>query len=226
MTHEDVRVAFVSLDVSAERLRALSSLLSPDERARAERFAFERHRRRFTAARGQLRETLGAALAMSPEAIRFEQGPNGKPRLAQDKDGAWRFNVSHSDERAAFAIARGLELGVDLEALRSDIDHAAIAARFFAPAERDALLALPEHERAAGFFEIWTRKEAFVKLLGDGLTIPLASFVVSLGRNARLLAGGEAAKARFAAPVELRSLEAPPGFVAALAVAGRPSGVL
>ena len=197
--------------------------LSADERGRAERFVFEVHRRRFTAARGLLREVLGRELLIEPAAIRFEYGPHGKPALASDIGSELRFNVSHTQARALVAITRGFELGVDIEAVREGIDYVAIAKRFFSQAEQTALLALSEPRRAEAFFTIWTRKEAYVKLKGGGLVIPLDSFDVSLDEPARLLrsAGGDPA----ARPVELESLPAPSGFRAALAVAGRPAAV-
>lgn len=209
--------------MSESRLRRLRESLSGDERGRAERFVFEVHRRRFTAARGLLREVLGGELRIEPAAVRFDYGPRGKPALARDLETELRFNVSHAQERALLAVARGLELGVDIEAVREGIDTTAIAKRFFSPLERSALLALPEAARADAFFTIWTRKEAYVKLLGGGLAIPLDSFDVSLGEPARLLRskGGEAA----AEPVELLSLTVPTGFRAALAIAGGPAAV-
>lgn len=215
-----MRVLSACLDVSEPRLRELRGSLQPDEQSRAERFVFEVHRRRFVAARGLLREALAAELGIEPKAVRFEYGPRGKPSLVRGLDPELRFNVSHSQDRAVFALARGLELGVDIEAVREDIEHAAIASRFFSPMERAALLALPEPARAAAFFTIWTRKEAYVKLLGGGLAIPLDSFEVNLEQPARLLRAGREGT------TELRSLEAPPGFVAALALAGSPIGVL
>lgn len=218
MSAGGVRVVTASLDVKEPRLRELRAWLSAAERARAERFVLELHRRRFVAARGMLREALAAELLVEPAAVGFEHGPRGKPRLVRGVDPELGFNVSHAQDRAVFAIARGLELGVDIEALREDVEHAAIARRFFSPGERDALFALPDRARAAAFFTIWTRKEAYIKLLGGGLVIPLDSFEVNLEEPARLLrAGSEGAAER----VELRSLEAPPGFVAALAVAAR-----
>ena len=207
--------------MSEERLGRLRDSLSRDERARAERFVFEVHRRRFTAARGLLREVLGRELRIEPPAVRFDYGPRGKPALARDLESGLRFNVSHAQERALLAVARGLELGVDIEAVREGIDHTAIAKRFFSRVECDALLALTEPARADAFFTIWTRKEAYVKLLGGGLLIPLDGFDVNLGEPARLVRSMEAA----AEPVELLSLTVPAGFRAALAFAGGPAAV-
>lgn len=221
MSGASLRVFSASLDVSQARHRRLRESLSGDERARAERFVFEVHRRRFAAARGLLREVLGRELRIEPAAVRFDYGPRGKPALARDLEAGLRFNVSHAQQRALVAVARGLEVGVDIEAVREGIDHTAIAKRFFSRAECDALLALPEPARADAFFTIWTRKEAYVKLLGGGLLIPLDSFDVSLGEPARLVRSQETA----AEPVELVSLTVPTGFRAALAVAGGPAAV-
>jgi 4'-phosphopantetheinyl transferase len=212
-----VRVVSSTLDVAAERLAELQASLSDDERARAERFVLERHRRRFVAARGTLRELLARELGERPRALRFEYGPHGKPRLRGAELG---FNASHSQDLALYALARGRELGVDVEALREDVDHAAIAARFFSPSEREALRGTPADARAGAFFSIWTRKEAFVKLLGGGLAIPLDSFDVSLGEPAVLLRLPERAGA-----ASLATLPAPPGYRAALAYSGGPAGI-
>jgi 4'-phosphopantetheinyl transferase len=213
-----IRVVSVSLDAPEARLEELRARLAPDEQARAERFVFERHRRRFSAARGLLREQLAAELGASPDALRFEYSPHGKPHLEGERE--LRFNLSHSQERALVALARGRELGIDIEGLREDVAHEAIAARFFSPLERAALAQLEAARRAAAFFAIWTRKEACVKLLGGGLRIALDSFDVSLDEPARLLRAPEGA-----GDLELRSLEAPAGFRAALAWTGGPAEI-
>ena len=207
-----------ALDVGPARIDALFRLLSHDEQARALRFVFELHRRRYAAARGLLRETLGRLLPAEPASLHFEYGPHGKPRLGGAR-AAVGFNVSHSGERALFAFARERELGVDIEAVRAEIDHAAIASRFFSPGEQRALRELPEPDRAAGFFRIWTRKEAYVKLLGGGLAIGLDAFDVSLDEPARLLRTAVPA-AEHQGQVRLHSLAAAAGFEAALAYSG------
>jgi 4'-phosphopantetheinyl transferase len=220
----EVRVVEAGLGLPPARLDALLGLLAPDERARAERFVFDVHRRRFAAARGLLRELLGRLLEKAPASLRFEYGPHGKPRLRHDPGTALSFNVSHSGERALFAFARGRELGVDIEAVRAEIDHAAIAARFFAEGERRALLELPEAEQAPGFFTIWTRKEACVKLLGGGLAIGLDAFEVSLDEPARLRRVAAAPGERLR-QASLHALAAPIGFKAALAYTGGTAAV-
>jgi len=165
-------------------------LLSGTERQRASRFTFDCDRRRFTVARGQLRRLLSTRLGTQPEAIEFVYGVHGKPSLAQRcAESDLHFNVSHSDDIAVYAFSVEHEVGVDIESIRVMRDAEDIAASFFSPNENDAYLALDPNERPVGFFNCWTRKEAFIKALGDGLCQPLDSFDVSLtpGKPAKIL---------------------------------------
>jgi 4'-phosphopantetheinyl transferase len=165
---EKADVAVVSLDVDAAPLRAL---LSPDERERAARFVFHEHRRRFIVARARLRQLLGARLGVGAETIAFRYAPAGKPALAAGHRDL-RFNLAHCGDVAVYAFADGCEVGVDVERERAIEDAEAIAERVFSPAERDAC-------RARGFLYCWTRKEAFVKALGSGLSCPLTELDLS-----------------------------------------------
>ena len=166
-----VHVWTVALDGPAERPGRLGACLSPDETTRARRFHFEVHRRRFTVARGALRHLLGAYLRRSPESLVFRYGHRGKPELPEAPE--LSFNLSHSEERALLAVSHVAALGVDIERLRPMDDMEAIARRFFSPPEHAALMALAPGERVAGFFRCWTRKEAYLKAVGEGLAIPL-----------------------------------------------------
>lgn len=225
-----------SLDLSAPRLAVLYATLSSDERARAARFHFDRDRNHFIAARGLLRELLGSYVNRAPASLCFAYGQRGKPSLAAPESaaslpiratqsetppqaGELRFNLSHSHGLTLFAFARGTELGVDVEHIRLDFATNEIAERFFSPPERAALRALPAAQRAEGFFNCWTRKEAYIKATGDGLSIPLDSFDVTLapGQPARLLAvrGTPDAAIRWS----MWALTPASGFVAALLVA-------
>jgi 4'-phosphopantetheinyl transferase len=165
---EKVDVVVESLDVDEAPLRAL---LSPDEQERAARFVFREDRRRYIVARARLRQLLGARLRVSPEKIEFQYGAAGKPALAASH-GDLRFNLSHCEDVAVYAFADAAEVGVDVEREREIEDAEAIAERCFSPAERDAC-------RALGFLYCWTRKEAFVKALGSGLSSPLPELDVS-----------------------------------------------
>ncbi|WP_068308705.1 4'-phosphopantetheinyl transferase family protein [Aliiruegeria sabulilitoris] len=162
-----------SLTPGEDRLAALRSLLSDDEQARAARFRRASDRVHFEAAHGRLREILSLYCDRPPDALHFETCENRKPFLP----GGPEFNLSHAAGWAALVIDDE-PVGVDIERFRTV--EPGIAERFFSPAEVAALDALPLEEREGGFFRCWTRKEAFVKAIGTGLTIPLESFDVSL----------------------------------------------
>lgn len=176
---EEVHVWRVSLAPEAGEVDRLRGALSPDEVERAARFRYDRHRRRYTVARGRLREILSRYTDVSPEDLAFRYGDHGKPELTDSASGP-SFNVSHSGDHALVAIARDRRLGVDLEVVRPLPDADAIAERFFSASEVAAYRAVPEAARPAAFFACWTRKEAFVKAVGDGLTYGLSTFDASV----------------------------------------------
>jgi 4'-phosphopantetheinyl transferase len=148
------------------------------EHTRAERFVLQRDRRRFLTARIVLRAVLGQLLDRRPEHIRFTTTPHGKLNLADDAFDL-RFNISHSGERAVLAVALGREVGVDIEENRP-IDTLRLARRFLAAGEIRALEETCALDRTTAFFRCWTRKEAFVKAIGTGLSYPLDAFEVSV----------------------------------------------
>lgn len=165
----------MDLDPPAERVEALRAHLDQEEAARADRFLVPRIGRRFTVARGTLREILGEALQVPPAQVEFAYGEHGKPAVP----GLW-FNLSHSGDRALVALA-DREVGVDLEELRTNVEFRRLAIRFFSPLEREALEAVPDEGLPLAFFRLWTRKEAYLKACGKGLALPLASFAVPMG---------------------------------------------
>lgn len=175
-----------SLDQPAETLNELFSLLDAEERERADRFALERVRRQFVVGRGFVRQTLARYLHTDPRAIRFTYGNFGKPLLHER---GLAFNLTHSDGRALLGITPSGELGVDLERIRRMEDLEGIARRFFAPGEVSVLTSVSLELRERAFFHCWTRKEAFIKALGEGLSRPLDQFEVTLrpGEPAQLL---------------------------------------
>lgn len=187
------------LDLSADELSRLAETLSPDEQVRAARYRFEVHRRRFVAARGRLRRLVGQYLDCKAEAVRFQYSPCGKPAVVSETD--LRFNLSHSEEVALYAFARGCEVGIDVERIRETAGWERIAERYFAPGERAQLEAVPPELRTAAFFQLWTRKEAYLKARGEGL------------RFGRLRAEPDRDAGWWVV-----SLEAPLGYAAALAV--------
>ena len=162
------------LDVPDRVAAAARSLLSADERARADRFVYDRHRRRYTVAQAHLRRVLGQLTDTRPEDIAFRFGKHGKPHL----DGGPPFNQSHSGERIMIGVTAEGRLGVDIEVLRKVSYMLGIADKNFGPDEAALVHAAPHRERRELFFRLWTRKEAFLKAVGVGLTHSLGSFSV------------------------------------------------
>ena len=211
-----VRVWSARLDLPSQTLDECVHVIRAGERERAARFHFEEHRRRFVAARALLRIILGAYVRVPPDRIRFTYGTNGKPALPGNPV---HFNTSHSEEHAVFAIAADTPIGVDLERVRPLPDLDQIADRFFSAPEAAALAALAPAQRTEAFFRCWTRKEAFVKALGDGLSYPLDRFAVSLVEAAALdSVEGDSAKAR---EWSMYSLSPAEGYLAAVALRAR-----
>jgi 4'-phosphopantetheinyl transferase len=156
-------------------------VLSRDERQRAGRYRFQAGRQRFVTGRAILRILLGRYLHMEPRRVPLAYGPHGKPLLAPDLSGSGlEFNLAHAGPLALYAFARDRTVGVDVEQVRSLPDADAVAARFFSARENAAYSSLAADSRQLAFFQCWTRKEAFIKALGDGLAHPLDTFDVSL----------------------------------------------
>ncbi len=218
----EVHVWRSELDLSRAELTSLAKTLARDEQERAARFRFPQDRRRFIAARGLLRKILARYLDRDPAKLQFCYGPFGKPALASNSgvDGL-RFNVSHSQGFALHAVSFRRELGVDLECIRPDLPWEQIAKRFFSPEEIDALRKVPRYLKHEAFLNCWTRKEAFVKARGGGLSLRLDQFSVSL------IPGGPAALLRIEDNLQeasrwgLEQLRPWPDYVAALATEGR-----
>ena len=215
---EEAHVWHVDLGFASRYLARWKSPLSTDEQQRAARFKFDVDRSRFSCARGVLRHLLAAYAGRAPQEIQFTYSENGKPEL-RDCAGI-RFNVSHSDNVAVFAVAANRRIGIDIEKLRDDVDFDAIPRRFFSEVEQREIAALSGEEKIAGFFNCWTRKEAYVKAVGTGLSLPLRDFDVTLrpGEPARLIAtrpNPELAKLFILASLDIR-----PEFASALAIEG------
>jgi 4'-phosphopantetheinyl transferase len=180
LRRHEVVVVEVGLDTPDALSKALPSILDEDERARAARFVFPDHRRRYVVSHAALRLVLAHYLDEDPRLLRFERATHGKTRLARPWAGDYEINLSHSAERALIAVARAREVGVDIEVHRPDLDVHALAQYVLSPAERASFAALSAADRRAAFFRAWTRKESFIKAIGEGLACPLESFDVSL----------------------------------------------
>jgi len=182
----EVHVWWMALDLPADLLVRLEPWLDYGERARASRFHFDPHRRRFVAAHGQMRALLGAYSGLAPPAVQFAAGANGKPALVPlpgvdaRRPQPIEFNLSHSRHEGLLAVARGAVVGADIEVQHAPSDLDELARRHFTAGELHDLQRLPPEQRLDGFFAGWTRKEAYVKALGAGLTVPLDGFDVAL----------------------------------------------
>jgi len=169
----------VSLAASRYHADADWSALTTAERARAERYVVEPPRYRFLLCRRALRHCLAWLTDVSPADLAFAAARFGKPHLQWPEKTGWGFNVSHSGDWGIIAVAWQRQVGVDLEVIDPRLDTAGLAERFFAIAEQQQLSALPLEQQTAGFYRIWNTKEAYLKALGVGMSLPLGSFTVS-----------------------------------------------
>ncbi len=220
-----VQLWCVPLDGYAPRVvEGLRGVLTDEERARADRFLRRRHGRRFVVARAGLRQLLGRALGVAPEAVVFEYGEHGKPSLdprAHADDVT--FNLSHSHELAVLGLTRGAVIGADVERRRRIERAMKIAERFFSAAEKAALRALPEDERHEAFLLCWTCKEAYIKAIGEGLSRPLRTFDVEfVGAPSLVRVEGHPAEP---STWQMRYADVGPDYLATVAVQGPISAV-
>lgn len=205
------------LDGSTTEVMACFELLSSDERERAQRFRVERPRTAFILTRGTLRMMLAHYLGSQPREIRFRYEGNGKPLL--DGDNNLFFNVSHTDGLALLAFTRGHQLGVDVEKVNSNTDVERLAERFFSERECRALGQLSGNRLREAFFRIWTRKEAYIKATGEGLSLPLDQFEVSIAAGDRDALRATRPDAGEAERWTVSDVAIRPGYAAAVAVA-------
>jgi 4'-phosphopantetheinyl transferase len=212
----------IALDRDQHELLDLRCLLSTQERERADRFHFERDRRRYIAGRGTLRQLLARYTRRPAEPLQFAYGRKGKPSLPGS---AFQFNLSHSGGMAVLAVTQGRAVGIDIEHLRAVAGWQEVMKCCFSTKEQAAILDLPESEQQAAFLTCWTRKEAYVKATGDGLGIPLDRFSVDVepGSEPALLEvldlPSEAARWRFA------NLPVADGYIGVVAHDGAFDGI-
>lgn len=193
------------------------NLLSEDETARMSRFRFEKDQKNFLLCRSMLRILLASYLGDPPAELRFAYSAHGKPTLAISS-GSLEFNLSHSNGNFLVAITLARKVGVDIEFLKRDLDVLDIARRFFSSAEKRAIEDLPDELRQDAFFSCWTRKEAFIKARGEGLSCPLDSFDVSVMPDEESVNLATRPDSSEADRWTLRSLKCFPGYRAAVAV--------
>jgi len=208
---DEIHLWVVSLDSTDD------SCLTPDELDRAGRFKMERIRRQFIASRCQLRQILGRYLPMPPREIPIHREPSGKPYLDPALGSPLHFNVTHSEMLGLYAVTRRGRIGVDIERWREIPNAHSLIERFFTQRERDLFQSLPESERQAAFFRIWTRKEAALKAIGRGVqSLDQCDVTFCPGEPEQVLRMGDDHAA--AGKWFLRSWHPTEDFVAAVAV--------
>ena len=208
----------IKLDLSPATVKSLESTLSANEAQRAGRFRFPIDRERYIVAHGCLRSILACYLQCNPEELSFNTNEYGKPTTEGYK---LEFNLSHSGAYVLVAITQAHKVGIDVEKIRSDMEIESMASRFFSPTEAAELRALPPEQRKLAFFNCWTRKEAYIKAQGLGLSLPLDSFDVSLAPNEPAILRATRPDTEEASRWTLFSLEVDPHHAAALAAEGQ-----
>jgi 4'-phosphopantetheinyl transferase len=216
---DEIHVWRIFLNRFTESCPELWRLLSPLEKERARKFHFTRDRERFIVAHGCMRKILGSYLRVSGESLVFYLNSYGKPFL----EAAYHldFSLAHSGEIALLAVTRNKRIGVDIEQIRPLDDYASIAKHTFSKKESTTLLSLPEDLHLPAFFACWTRKEAFIKATGEGLSHPLDQFDVSVRPEVLEVDLNTGPDVEEAAPWSIQSLYPGNGYIGALAVNGQ-----
>jgi len=223
---DEIHVWRAALDLPIERIQKLEQVLIDDERRRAAQFRFQKDRNHFIVARGILRHILGRYLRKVPQTLSFTYNRYGKPMLVQQaaNDDLF-FNVTHSHELALYAFTRLGNIGVDLEYINPRVEYDQLAERFFSPNEVRMLRSVPQETRLEAFFQCWTRKEAYVKARGLGLSLDLNLFDVSLGPDMPAAILGIREEKQNVDRWSLYALSPGTSYAGALAVEGHPKSI-
>ena len=219
---QDVHVWRAALDATSEHTSCLELILSVAERQRAARFRRSQDREQFVIARGFLREVIGAYVQIDPADVQFDAGPKGKPFVRTcGVSEPVQFNLSHSDSIALLAITADRPVGIDIEKIPHDSEHISMMRHFFSAPERREYFRLDDAEKPRAFARLWTRKEAYLKALGEGLSQPLDSFTVPItsGVCSQGALSLETSDANGAWTV--LGIDVPSGYEAALAAQGQ-----
>jgi 4'-phosphopantetheinyl transferase len=224
LERDEIHVWRAALNQPAVAIDRLCSFLTSDELDRMKRYSSSTTRVRFAVGRGVLRAILSRYIRMSPEQIHFSYGFYGKPFLAmpqQEEAQSLDFNLSHSSDLALIAVAHSRKVGVDVERLQPELAYERLARRFFTPSEQRVIFAKPSGLQLYAFYQIWTRKEAFLKAKGEGLSQPMEEFEVDLLSEQGVNIVGRNHLHNLIEGWSLLPLTPGPSYVAALAVAGR-----
>lgn len=195
---DQVHVWMFHMNTTPPGIKRFYPVLSEDEKQRSERFVHFMHRKRFIASQGFMRHVLGRYLALPPEAIRYTRKHNGKPILDPRVHATpLHFNLSHSSHFAMLAVSRNLEVGMDVEYMDRKNQWQKLILRFFTESEQQAIFQLPPAQQQQAFFQVWTRKEAHMKVTGQGLHLAPTQFTVTVPPQApQLLAQNDMPEAQ------------------------------
>jgi len=219
---DEVHVWRAALDLPQDRLRELRALLSGDELNRADRLIRVQDRSAFVAGRGILRDIMGRYLRIAPEEVSFSYGKHGKPSLDRGEAGVLRFNASHSSGLLLIAVTLDREIGIDVERVRPLGDVDAIVERFFSEREKMEFRLVSPDVKHEAFYACWTRKEAYLKAIGEGLGHPLRIFSVSVLPTEAAGFSAQGLSSEETSSWALRDLRPQGGYAAAVAVRGPP----
>jgi 4'-phosphopantetheinyl transferase len=222
ISRQEVHVWRAEFNSTPTQIQKYVQTLSNDELERVARFQFQKHRCRFIAARGILRMLLGRYLGIAARQVRFRYNLYGKPALTPGiNQRGLTFNLAHSHEMLLLAVSRCRSLGIDVEYLRYDLPFVQLAEQFFSPQEIADLNATPAQQRKQAFYTVWTLKEAYIKMRGQGLSIPLDQFSISTPPGNPISLTFHSGDPFEAIRCCLRNIEPGPGYTAALAAEGK-----
>ena len=198
-------------DTVQDRAAYFSSLLSAEEQARAQRFKFDIHRNRFIISHGFKRSVLAKYLAVEPASIQYQLSEKGKPSLleAENKSQDLKFNLSHTQDISLLAVSRNIELGIDVEYKDRKTDWQGVCQRFFTEPEQEILFSLTKEDQKSAFFQLWTRKEAYMKVLGSGLSLPPTGFTLTVPPQPPALIQHHSTKVQASMQVEFSDINLP-----------------
>lgn len=221
ISNREVHIWRTFIDIDSPIIKTYLPVLSIDELEKANRFYFPNDRNRFITVRSVLRRIIGNYTGKHPRELKFDFNQYGKPFLSQNSSKSTiKFNISHSHEVALIAVTQDFDIGVDVEYMHTNFDFEGIVEKFFSVNEKNVWRSLPSYHKVEAFFNCWTRKEAFIKAKGKGLSLPLNEFDVSFKPGEPALLLNTAWDRKEVGDWSVEEIKPANGYVGALAVKG------